>query len=84
MRSDWVLSIFFTDNILTLLTTYYTLYISNIITWGDCIKKIASFTIDHTVLEPGVYLSRGDKVGNETIKSYESAFSFLGNCPYLS
>lgn len=62
---------FFIGNILTLLTAYYTLYICNKVTGGDCIKKIASFTIDHTVLETGVYLSREDKVGNETIKSYD-------------
>ena len=30
-------------------------------------EKIASFTIDHIKLEPGVYVSRKDTVGAEVI-----------------
>lgn len=34
-------------------------------------KKIASFTIDHTRLEPGVYLSRQDRFGEVTISTFD-------------
>ena len=34
-------------------------------------KKITSFTIDHLQLEPGVYVSRKDKVGTETITTFD-------------
>ena len=33
--------------------------------------KIASFTIDHIKLQPGVYVSRKDKVGAETITTFD-------------
>ena len=34
-------------------------------------KKIASFTIDHIKLEPGVYVSRKDHVGTEVITTFD-------------
>lgn len=34
-------------------------------------KQIASFTIDHTKLLPGVYVSRKDKIGSETITTFD-------------
>ena len=34
-------------------------------------KQIASFTIDHIKLLPGVYVSRKDKIGNETITTFD-------------
>ena len=34
-------------------------------------EKIASFTVNHLVLEPGVYVSRRDKVGAETITTFD-------------
>lgn len=34
-------------------------------------EKIASFTIDHLKLKPGVYVSRRDKVGAETITTFD-------------
>lgn len=34
-------------------------------------KQIASFTIDHMRLLPGVYVSRKDKIGNETITTFD-------------
>ena len=34
-------------------------------------EKIASFTIDHIKLQPGVYVSRKDKVGVETITTFD-------------
>jgi S-ribosylhomocysteine lyase len=34
-------------------------------------EKIASFTINHLELEPGIYVSRKDKVGAETITTFD-------------
>ncbi|MBG9988884.1 S-ribosylhomocysteine lyase [Aerococcaceae bacterium DSM 111176] len=34
-------------------------------------EKIASFTVDHTELYPGLYLSRQDKIGDRTLNSYD-------------
>lgn len=34
-------------------------------------EKIASFTIDHNKLQPGVYVSRKDKVGTEVITTFD-------------
>ena len=34
-------------------------------------KKIASFTIDHLKLQPGVYVSRKDKIGTETVTTFD-------------
>ena len=34
-------------------------------------EKIASFTIDHIKLEPGVYVSRKDTVGAEVITTFD-------------
>jgi len=34
-------------------------------------KQIASFTIDHIKLLPGIYVSRKDKLGNEIITTFD-------------
>ena len=34
-------------------------------------EKITSFTIDHIKLEPGLYVSRKDKVGTETVTTFD-------------
>lgn len=34
-------------------------------------EKIASFTIDHIKLQPGVYVSRKDTVGAETVTTFD-------------
>ena len=34
-------------------------------------EKITSFTIDHIKLQPGLYVSRKDAVGNETVTSFD-------------
>ena len=34
-------------------------------------EKIASFTIDHIKLQPGLYVSRKDKVGAETVTTFD-------------
>ncbi len=34
-------------------------------------EKIASFTVNHLTLEPGVYVSRKDKIGAETVTTFD-------------
>lgn len=34
-------------------------------------KKITSFTIDHIKLQPGLYVSRKDAVGSETVTTFD-------------
>ncbi len=34
-------------------------------------EKIASFTVNHIKLRPGIYVSRKDKVGSETITTFD-------------
>ena len=34
-------------------------------------KKITSFTIDHILLQPGLYVSRKDQIGNETVTTFD-------------
>ena len=34
-------------------------------------QKITSFTIDHIKLQPGLYVSRKDKVGTETVTTFD-------------
>lgn len=34
-------------------------------------EKIASFTIDHIKLQPGIYVSRKDTVGKETLTTFD-------------
>jgi len=34
-------------------------------------EKITSFTIDHIQLQPGLYVSRKDKVGQETVTTFD-------------
>ena len=34
-------------------------------------EKIASFTVNHIKLQPGIYVSRKDKVGSETITTFD-------------
>ena len=34
-------------------------------------EKIASFTIDHNLLQPGVYVSRKDQIGMETVTTFD-------------
>ena len=38
-------------------------------------EKITSFMIDHTRLYPGVYVSRKDKVGEETVTPFDLRFT---------
>lgn len=38
-------------------------------------KKIASFTVDHNKLLPGIYVSRKDAVGSEIITTFDLRFT---------
>lgn len=38
---------------------------------GIIMEKIASFTIDHIKLQPGIYVSRKDKIGAETLTTFD-------------
>ena len=35
------------------------------------VEKIASFTVDHIKLQPGLYVSRKDKGGAETVTTFD-------------
>lgn len=56
-----------------LLYTFFlrVLYSFQIKTMEDIMKKIASFTIDHLKLLPGIYVSRKDKVGDNVITTFD-------------
>lgn len=47
-------------------------------------EKIASFTVDHLNLKPGLYLSREDQVGGQVIKSYDLRFTAPNVEPVLN
>ena len=40
-------------------------------------EKIASFTIDHLKLVPGVYVSRKDTIGKEIITTFDLRMTVL-------
>ena len=47
-------------------------------------KKITSFTIDHLKLIPGVYVSRKDPVGNETITTFDIRMTSPNDEPVMN
>ena len=47
-------------------------------------EKIASFTIDHIKLRPGVYVSRNDKVGAETITTFDLRMTSPNDEPVMN
>ena len=47
-------------------------------------EKIASFTIDHTKLKPGVYVSRKDHVGSETITTFDHRMTSPNDEPVMN
>ena len=47
-------------------------------------EKIASFTIDHIKLEPGVYVSRKDHVGNEVITTFDLRMTSPNDEPVMN
>ena len=47
-------------------------------------KKIASFTIDHIKLVPGVYVSRKDHVGSEVITTFDLRMTSPNDEPVMN
>ncbi len=47
-------------------------------------KKIASFTIDHFKLKPGVYVSRKDTIGAETITTFDLRMNSPNDEPVMN
>lgn len=47
-------------------------------------EKIASFTIDHIKLEPGVYVSRKDHVGKEVITTFDLRMTSPNDEPVMN
>ena len=47
-------------------------------------EKITSFTIDHIRLQPGLYVSRQDKVGNEIVTTFDLRFTSPNEEPVMN
>lgn len=47
-------------------------------------KKIASFTIDHVKLKPGVYVSRKDRIGAETVTTFDLRITSPNDEPVMN
>lgn len=47
-------------------------------------EKITSFTIDHIKLQPGLYVSRKDKVGSETVTTFDLRLTKPNEEPVLN
>ena len=51
---------------------------------GKDMEKIASFTIDHIKLEPGVYVSRKDHVGDSVITTFDLRMTSPNDEPVMN
>ena len=47
-------------------------------------EKISSFTVDHIKLQPGVYVSRKDIVGAETVTTFDLRFTSPNDEPVMN
>ena len=47
-------------------------------------EKITSFTIDHILLQPGLYVSRTDKLGVETVTTFDLRLTSPNEEPVLN
>ncbi len=47
-------------------------------------EKITSFTIDHIRLQPGLYVSRKDKVGNESVTTFDLRITSPNDEPVMN
>ena len=47
-------------------------------------EKITSFTIDHIKLQPGLYVSRKDQVGSETVTTFDLRFTSPNEEPVMN
>ena len=47
-------------------------------------EKIASFTIDHIKLQPGLYVSRKDSIGAETVTTFDLRITSPNDEPVMN
>ncbi len=47
-------------------------------------EKIASFTIDHNLLQPGLYVSRKDRIGSETVTTFDLRLTSPNDEPVMN
>ena len=47
-------------------------------------EKITSFTIDHIKLQPGLYVSRKDRVGSETVTTFDLRLTSPNDEPVMN
>lgn len=47
-------------------------------------EKIQSFTIDHIKLQPGLYVSRKDRIGSETVTTFDLRFTSPNEEPVMN
>ena len=47
-------------------------------------EKIASFTIDHIKLQPGLYVSRQDRIGAETVTTFDLRITSPNDEPVMN
>ena len=47
-------------------------------------EKIASFTIDHIKLQPGLYVSRRDRIGAETVPTFDLRITSPNDEPVMN
>lgn len=47
-------------------------------------EKITSFTIDHIKLQPGLYVSRKDRVGNQTVTTFDLRITSPNDEPVMN
>ena len=47
-------------------------------------EKIASFTIDHIKLQPGLYVSRRDQIGKETVTTFDLRITSPNDEPVMN
>ncbi len=47
-------------------------------------EKIASFTVDHIRLQPGLYVSRQDRVGSETVTTFDLRLTSPNDEPVMN
>lgn len=51
---------------------------------GICMEKIASFTVNHLKLKPGVYVSRKDKFGDVVITTFDIRMTSPNDEPVMN
>ena len=47
-------------------------------------EKITSFTVNHLTLEPGLYVSRKDRIGAETVTTFDLRMTSPNDEPVMN